>query len=163
MAAIDKQRVFEALRKRVADTLDKLVTSQQSAQAGAIHEETRAEDPKDMRSTEASYLARGLAQRVEDLRGESERLAQLKLRVFQRTDPVALSALAGLEDAEGKTSVIFVVGAGGGESIEVDGISIRPVTPASPLGRAVVGSRAGDTVEVELPGGKRELEILWVA
>lgn len=163
MISIDKHRVLQALRARVADTLGDLVASQRAAQDGATHEETRAEDPKDMRSTEASYLARGLAQRVEELRGEAARLSALSLKAFGPEDPVALSALAGLEDAEGRKSVIFVVAAGGGEPLEVDGVSIRPVTPASPLGRAVTGSHAGDSIEVELPGGKREMTILWVA
>ncbi len=163
MIHMDKRRVLEALRARVAETLGGLVGSQKTAQAGAVHEETRAEDPKDMRSTEASYLARGLAQRVDELRSEAERLSVFPLKAFGPDDPVALSALAGLEDAGGKTSVIFVVAAGGGESLEVDGVSIRPVTPASPLGRAVMGSHAGDSIEVELPGGKREMTILWIA
>jgi hypothetical protein len=61
MIEIDKARGLEVLRRRITETLDGLVDSQNAAQAGSIHEETRAEDPKDTRATEASYLARGLA------------------------------------------------------------------------------------------------------
>lgn len=161
--AIDKERVLAALRARVALTLAELETSQRAAQAGAIHEETRAEDPKDMRSTEASYLARGLALRVEELRAEAQRLAVLPLKRFGADDPIALTALAELEDQDGSTSLVFVVAGGGGESLAVDGFAIRPVTPASPLGRALIGAEAGDSVEVDLPGGRRELTITWVA
>ncbi|MBK7977812.1 MAG: GreA/GreB family elongation factor [Deltaproteobacteria bacterium] len=160
--SIDKERVLAALRARVALTLADVETSQRAAHAGAIHEETRAEDPKDMRSTEASYLARGLALRV-GLRAEAQRLAVLALRPFGADDPIALSALAGLEDQDGSISVVFVVAGGGGEALDVDGVSIRPVTPGSPLGRALVGAEAGDSVEVDLPGGRRELTITWVA
>lgn len=161
--SLDKERVLAALTARVARNLAELEGSQRAAQAGATHEETRAEDPKDMRSTEASYLARGLAQRVEELRAEARRLAVLALRRFGPDDPIALSALVGLEDEDGTASVVFVVAGGGGEVLDVDGVSIRPVTPASPLGRALVGAVAGDAAEVDLPGGRRELSITWVA
>lgn len=161
--SIDKERVLAALTARVARNLAELEGSQRAAQAGATHEETRAEDPKDMRSTEASYLARGLAQRVEELRAEAQRLAVLSLRRFGPDDPIALSALVGLEDEGGAASVVFVVAGGGGEMLDVDGVAIRPVTPASPLGSALVGAQAGDSAEVDLPGGRRELSITWVA
>ncbi len=162
MIEIDKARVLEALRLRITETLEGLVDSQNAAQAGSIHEETRAEDPKDMRSTEASYLARGLAQRVEELRFEVDRVSALALETFGPDDAVGISALVGLQDAAGNSSIVFIVAAGAGESLEVDGASIRPVTPASPLGRALTGSCAGDFIEVELPGGKQELSIRWI-
>ena len=65
-----KQRAFAAVRERLIEELHAVARSQESTQAGAIHEETRAEDAKDTRAIEAQYLARGLAERAETLGDE---------------------------------------------------------------------------------------------
>ena len=80
--SLDKAALLKALRDRMAAALDDLERSQKATQAGATHEETRAEGPKDMRSTEASYLARGLAGRVVELTDASSRLAGTPLRAY---------------------------------------------------------------------------------
>ena len=36
------------------------------------------------------------------------------------------------------------------------------VTPASPIGRAVIGRRQGDTVDVVIDGRERAWTIVWV-
>jgi len=162
MTAIDKAHVLEALRARIADTLGSLTDSQKATQAGAVHEETRAEDPKDTRATEASYLARGLARRVAELKLGAARLGSLVPMAFGPEDSVALTALAGLEDEDGGASIVFLVPAGAGETVEVDGQAIRPITPGSPLGKALLGRFPGDEVEVELPGGVQLFRISWI-
>ena len=160
---VDKERVLDALRSRVADSLDDLTGSQKGVQAGAVHEETRAEDPKDTRATEASYLARGLAQRVAQLENDAARLEALRPLRFGPDDAIGVSALVGLEDDAGGSSIVLLVPVGAGETLSVDGETIQPVTPGSPLGRALIGCRAGDEVEVELPGGTQALAISWLA
>ena len=67
MYGLDKAAVLCALRERVGADLDALVRRQRDVQAGAVHEEKRAEHAKDTRATEQSYLARGLAERVAEL------------------------------------------------------------------------------------------------
>ncbi len=160
--SVDKSRVLEALRARVRTALEGLVGSQRATQAGAVHEETRAEDPKDTRATEASYLARGLAQRVEELEHASALLAAIDIGDHDEDRSIGIGALVGLEDADGDESIVFVVPAGGGEKLEVDGALIRPVTPSSPLGAAVIGSRLDDEIEVSLPGGRQHFTIEWI-
>jgi transcription elongation GreA/GreB family factor len=163
VSSIDKQRVLHVLRSRLTERLRDLTDSQKGVQAGAVHEETRAEDPKDTRATEASYLARGLAQRVGELESGVARLQILHPRRFGPDDAIALSALVGLKDEAGGCSVVFLVPGGAGETLSIDGQAIQPVTPGSPLGRALIGCRAGDEVEVELPGAIQQFAISWVA
>ena len=74
-AALDKSRALARVRARISELLAGMTQSQKGTQAGAVHEETRAEDPKDTRATEASYLARGLAGRARRSRGSVARLA----------------------------------------------------------------------------------------
>ena len=65
---VDKTALLDSLRERVAADLEALARRQKDAQAGATHDESRAEHAKDTRATEQAYLARGLAERVADLR-----------------------------------------------------------------------------------------------
>ena len=82
--------------------------------------------------------------------------------------PVALGAIVDMstEDEEGfaeRTFFLLPVGAGteltgpGGDGF------LSVITPASPVGRALLGRRAGDTIEVPLAGEVREWTVLEVA
>ena len=68
---LDKAALLTALRAQIAADLDALIASQKRAHEGATHEEARPESDKDTRATEASYVARGLAERVSSLEGAS--------------------------------------------------------------------------------------------
>ncbi len=159
---VDKGRVLAALRERVAAQLAALTTSQKVAQAGATHAEAKQEHPKDTRAIEGQYLARGLAARVESLRDTLGLLHALAPVPFGDDDAIALTALVDVESDDGDESTFFVVPAGGGETIVVDDTTIQVVTPASPLGHALIGRHADDEVAVELPGGRRRLVIVSV-
>ena len=66
------------------------------------------------------------------------------------------------DSREGRTFFLAPVGAGitltGPDG---DGI-LSVVTPASPVGRAVMGHRTGDVVDVMVGGEVREWAITWV-
>jgi transcription elongation GreA/GreB family factor len=159
---IDKRAVLALLRERLAERLAGLTSAQKSSQAGAVHPEGKQEHAKDMRSTEASYLARGLADRVETLRAAVATLATLELRDLGPGDVVRSGALVGLRDEDGRELLYFLAPAGGGERLEVGGASILVVTPQSPLGASLLGARVDDELEVELPGGRRHASVDWL-
>ncbi len=50
--------------------------------------------------------------------------------------------------------------AGGGTRLEVGEATVLVVTPASPLGKALVGARSGDEVEVHKGGTIEMMEIV---
>ncbi len=158
----DKQHVLEALRDLIRQRLAEFKDIHDKAHAGATHEENRAEHAKDTRATEASYLARGIAERVADLERSASLLDSLKLREFSPDDPIEITALIGLEDENGDASTFFLVPAGGGEKIAVEGETIRTITPTSPLGCALVSRYVGDEFAFELPGGRQDSTIRWV-
>lgn len=160
MPAVDKKDVFEALRLRLLASLEQLTAAQKSAQAGATHPDNKQEHAKDMRSTEASYLARGLAERVETLRDGIRAFALLQPRPL---DVAAPGALVELEDEDGDATIYLLAPAGGGETLELDGVRVLVLTPQSPLGAAIAGRGEGDSVEVELPAGRRRLELVKVS
>src|SRR5271157_2569197 len=45
-------------------------------------------------------------------------------------------------------------------TVEEADVSKGQISTTSPIGKSLLGKRAGDTVRVEIPGGARELEIL---
>lgn len=78
--------------------------------------------------------------------------------------PIVLGAVVEVEDdATGRT--FFLAPAGGG--LELSGPSgdgfLSVVTPASPVGRAGLGRRLGDTVEITVQGEPREWSITYAA
>jgi transcription elongation GreA/GreB family factor len=157
-----KQTAFELLRKKTEAELHKLSASQTAAQEGATHEETRQEDPKDTRAIEAQYLARGLAERVESMRSDVALLAGLQLKEFGPDDGVEVTALVKLEGAHGAEAIYLLVPCAGGETLEVDGRTIRTLTPMSPLGQALIGRYVEDEVTLELPDRRMDATIRWI-
>lgn len=160
--SLDKTVLLDLLRAQLDEQLASLTRSQKVSQAGATHAETRAEDPKDMRSTEASYLARGLAERVSSLRQAVAMLGGFADASPPADERVCAGALLGVEDEEGEVSVHLFVPAGGGRKLELDGVVVHSLTADSPLGRELLGRRAGDDFEIDLPGGRQSCLVAWV-
>jgi transcription elongation GreA/GreB family factor len=159
LAAIDKNELLVLLRARVASRLEQLTSSQKAVQAGATHPDNKQEHAKDMRSTEASYLARGLAERVETMRDELRALELTRVRPFSPEDAAASGALVRLVDDRGGASIYFLSPAGAGEEIVVGGQTVVVITPRSPLGAELAGKECGDPVSVALPSGTLRAEI----
>jgi hypothetical protein len=160
-SAIDKRRLQQALLELLERDLVKLEQSQQFTQRAATHEEAKPEDDKDTRALETSYLARGQAKRVLELRDEIAQLRAMECLAFEETSPIALSAVVELESNEG-TLFYWLAPAGAGLRLQVDGQSVRVVTPMSPLGRGLLRKQRGDTFEVQTPQGLREYEVSTV-
>jgi transcription elongation GreA/GreB family factor len=154
MHRVDK----EVLRRELVEILraerDTLKSAQRATQEGVTHEESRAEGDKDMRSTEASYLARGQAERVAALERDVLAVLHLALPSFTENDAIALGALISLEAEGRRRSSVFLAPAGGGTRLDAG--RIRVVTPSSPLGQALIGARSGDVITIEQ--SERELE-----
>lgn len=130
--------MLAAVRRALQEALDAALAGAATAIDEATHGESRAENKYDTRGLEASYLAAGQGTRVLELR----------------------AALAGL-DAEGgavvgvgslvqlSTGAWYLIAAGGGGvRVDVDGETVAVLTPASPLGGALLGAEEGDEVEV---------------
>ena len=165
----DKASLLASLVLKIKTDLEALERRQRDTQEAATHEENRAEHAKDTRATEQSYLARGLAERVENLGRTLEALERLELRHFNDEDAIAVGALVEIdieveaENADSRREIWFVVPGAGGIDLESNGDSIRTVTPVSPFGRSLLGLHAGDEGNAKTPRGRRTFEILSIA
>ena len=159
MPTFDKAVLRTELAAQLAEAFASAQRAHAAAVEGATHTEARAENPKDTRGLEQSYLARGQAQRVAELEAGLAAVTALVLRDFASGDPVAVGALVTVDD-DGEPKRLFIAPHGGG-SVLAGGVQV--VTPSSPLGRALLGKRVDDEAELRLPGGQRTLVVVAVA
>jgi hypothetical protein len=127
-----------------------------TTRAAATHEEAKPENDKDTRALEQSYLARGQALRVEELRGAVADVEAMVLRDANDGKPIGVGLLIDVSDDE-KKSAYFMAPHGGGAKLSSGAVLV--VTPKSPLGRAFLGKREGDDCEVVLAGKSRVMSI----
>src|SRR4051812_43361819 len=82
----------------LAADLDTLERAHRATREAATHEEAKPENDKDTRALEQSYLARGQAMRIEELRAGVTDAGAMPLRDFTSSDPIALGALITVEE-----------------------------------------------------------------
>jgi transcription elongation GreA/GreB family factor len=138
--------------------LDAARASHAAAVAGATDDEARPENDKDTRGLEQSYLARGQAARVAELEAATTETTALVMKRFPPTAAVAMCAL--VEVDEGGVRHRYFIAPHGGGTVLAGGVQV--VTPASPIGRALLGKRVDDEIEFRLPGKRRSLVIVSI-
>jgi transcription elongation GreA/GreB family factor len=138
-------------------------------EAEAAAEEARegaspAEKRLDARvAIEYASLARGQAQREARAREALATLASFRPGRLGPRGPIGLGAIVEVEDeGEGRTFFLAPVGAGVELTMPGGDGFLTVVTPASPFGRAVLGKRLGDEVEVVVEGEPRHWLVTFV-
>jgi transcription elongation GreA/GreB family factor len=154
----DKAALKQELIAALTAAIEIARAAHASAIDGATNAEARPENSKDTRGLEQSYLARGQAQRIAELEAGIAAVTALVLRTFTAADAIALSALVTV-DEDGVERRFFLAPHGGGAELAA---GVHVVTPASPLGRALVGKHIDDDVEVRLAERSRAFVIIAV-
>ena len=158
--SFDKHTLKRELEAALASDGETLERAQRSAVDAATHEEAKPENDKDTRALEASYLARGHALRLEELR-----TALAELRAWTPAAPTRGTSVLGCvvtaEDEDGDERVYFLAPHGGGQRLAQGRVHV--VTVKSPLGRALLGKSEGDEAEVVVDSRRRALAITGVA
>lgn len=156
-------QVVERVRQALSLSQRTANDSREAAQTIADEKEKKADARAGL---EMGALATGHEKRARQLQQELEALSRVRLRQFGARDPVDLGAVVEVEDEdarEGRTFFVLPVAAGseisgpGGDGV------LTVVSAASPMGRAVLGRRVGECVEVTVQGEAREWTITYVA
>lgn len=96
--------------------------------------------------------------RVHHLRLRLSKLSDVSEKDIPR-DRVGFGSRVTVQDAETKKREVYALTLG--EFIEGDDTEDEmPVSMASPLGKALLGGKVGDTLTITLPMGKRKLKIV---
>ncbi|HYO93613.1 MAG TPA: hypothetical protein VER33_03830 [Polyangiaceae bacterium] len=154
-----KQVLRKELSTLLAADLQTIERAHQTTHRGATHEEAKPENDKDTRALEQSYLARGQAQRVIELRRALLEVDAMELAPLESNAAVVQGALVHVDD-EQQSQWLFLAPHGGG-SLLAQG-RVRVVTPQSPLGRALLGKRAGEECAVRIAERQRQMSLLEI-
>ena len=111
---------------------------------------------------EASYVAQGQANRAQEIKRALEAYKQLTLGQFDDDSPIRLTALVSLASENEATRTVFIGPREGGMKVidPLTGAEIVVITPASPLGRNLLGKTVGDMVMIG--GDGKNFEIVAV-
>ncbi len=163
---MDKDLLVSQLVDRVRASL---VVAREARDAAALEQRegaTPAEKREDARAAiEHGSMARAQDRRRREAEAALEQIVGFRAPKFTDKAAIAVGAVVEIEDEEsheGRTFFLAPVGAGatlsgpGGDGL------ISVVTPASPIGKAVMGRRLGDVVEVTIEGTDRAWAITWV-
>ena len=161
---MDKQFLVEQLAERLRESASVARRASQAAAETARDGATPAEKREDARvALEFSGLAKGQTARAARVAAEISTLEVFRPTELAPRSAIALGAVVEVEDeAQGRTFFLAPVGAGmeltgpGGDGF------LSVVTPVSPIGKAVLGKRVGDTVEVMVQDEAREWTITYV-
>jgi transcription elongation GreA/GreB family factor len=96
------------------------------------------------------------------MRAAAAVLSRLAIVGFGPDDPIGVTALFGLEDETHDITIYFLVPCAAGETIELDGLAIRTLTPRSPLGQAVMGRHVDEEIALDLPGRRLVATVAWI-
>jgi hypothetical protein len=146
-AAIIDQFIFQ-LRAE----LQSLTRAAQDAFAAATDPDSKAENKYDTRTLEASYVARGQAQRVAELQQAVAAFESLSQAPVAANSPIALGSLVTLQTVD-EPMHCFVAPFAGGTEVVVDRQEIVAITPASSMGKSILGRRLHG--QIHLPSGMK--------
>ncbi|MBK7857034.1 MAG: GreA/GreB family elongation factor [Archangiaceae bacterium] len=129
-------------------------------QARRFSDETKTEAKTG--ASRAVNLHKATSTRVEAAHAAWEAVSAFHPRPMAKHAPIGLGSIVEVEDGEaGKT--LFIAPAGAGEELtgpDGDGF-LHVVTPVSPLGRALLGRKVGDVVELMVKGELAEWDIVY--
>lgn len=130
--------------------LEAVTREARAAASAATDPDSKAENKYDTRALEASYLARGQAQRVTELTDAVAAYRALAANPPVIARAVIVGARVILDTPAGRADY-FLGPAAGGTELKHDGREIILITTASPLGRQLLGKSAGAAVSLQ-PG-----------
>lgn len=144
--ALDKAEVVAALRAHLEARRDRMLEAARATESAATDPENKAEGKYDTRGLEASYLAAGQGEQVENLQAALESLTDSAFRAFAEDEAIAPGALVEVELA-GDPETFLLTPAAGGETIAVDGVEVTTLAPGAPLRESLSGMRRGEELD----------------
>lgn len=160
---MDKTDLVAQLVRQLETSARVALTSRDAAAAEAREGATPDEKREDARAAhQLASLGRAQQHRAKQSLADADALARFRPAPCST---IGLGAIVEIEDTEtGEGRTFFVAPVGAGMTLSGPGGDghLSVVTPASPIGRAVLGKRVGDTVDVTVEREVREWTISYV-
>jgi len=166
LSAMDKKLLVDQLVKQLETSARAALAARDATVAEARDGATPDEKREDARAAhQLASFGRVSQGRARQALAEVDALATFRPAAFNERAVIAVGAIVEVEDGEtGEGRTFFLTPVGAGVTLtgpDGDGF-LSVVTPASPLGRAVLGKRCGDWVDVTVDGHPREWQITFV-
>ncbi len=158
---MNKRALVRKIIAQLDAELEGYAKSARSAHADATDPQNKAENKYDTRGLEASYLAHGQSRQAMETAQARQQFQELALHEFGPKEAIDLSALVELE-GDGESTIYFIGPSAGGAEISHEKKAVVVITHQSPLGRQILGRKAGERVQITMGGRKRELRIVSV-
>ena len=159
---LNKAQLLQLIIEQLNHDLSIQFNAALAAHEASTHEENIPDNKYETLALEASYVAQGQANRAQEIRRALEAYKQLRLRQFDDQSPIGLTALVTLAGDDGAARTVFIGPLEGGMKLVHRRIEILVITPASPLGRDLIGKSAGDQVRTGIGRESKEYEIIEV-
>jgi len=156
-------QIIAKLRESIAVAEREAAAAAEAAREG---DEPAAKREDARMAIEYGGLARGQRKRVEQARMVLAAIESFHPAPIPRGGAVELGAIIEVEDEDtGAGRTLFLAPAGAGLELTGPGGDgfMQVITPSSPIGRAAMGMREGDSIDVTVDGETRSWEITWVA
>ncbi|PSV21378.1 transcription elongation factor [Photobacterium leiognathi subsp. mandapamensis] len=159
---MNKQMLLDGIQEKLTQTLQAATEAAMRAYNTATDDENVAENQYDTLALEASYLAHGQAQRVEECKADLVAYQKLQASLPQNFDSVLLGHIVTLVDEEDNMRWVFLGPTAGGVVLTLEGKSVTIVTPTSPFGDALIGREIGEEVDVHIGNSVTWYEVLAI-
>ena len=174
MSTERKKHFIEELKKILSERISSARKSEVSAATLTEDVRSEARNREDAKAgLESGRMAIAHGQRREQAKQEADALlafARKGLPAFNRKTPIAVGAMVDVQVEEVETGEtqersFFLLPVGAGADLEGPGGDgfLSVITPESPVGRALVGTRVGDSIETAFGGVEREWTVTFVS
>lgn len=160
---MNKQELVAQLVRQLEASARSALSARDAAAQEAKDGATPDEKREDARAAhQLQTLGAAQQRRAQQALADVDALARFKPGAMTTIGVGAIVEIEDEETGEGRTFFLAPVGAGvtltgpGGDGL------LSVVTPASPIGKAVLGRRVGDVVDITVDGDVREWQISYV-
>ncbi len=157
---MNKKELIHQFILLIEETLSLAIESQKNTVDYVIDEDNKPENQYDTRGLEASYLARGQAERVAELKECLNDFKNAVVRNYTEDTPLGPTALVEVMSLNSEeTKTFFFMPKGGGLTLNYVERQIQVVTASSPIGQALVGQKVGEIIRYRARDRDHEYEI----
>jgi len=139
---MNKKEIVASILDRLREEFEYRSRFSKTTREGGNDAESKAEGKYDTLAIEENYLADGLAKQALAAAEAIAEIEKMPPRKFRGDDPIDLGALVEME-FPGAREWFFLAPSGGGTEVLHDGTTVTVITPESPLGSQLPGSRVG--------------------
>ena len=145
------------------EALQSAIKAADQAHATATHSDNVAENKYDTLGLEAAYLAHGQSQRVQECEVEIEQFSKISTTQNANSAPattITTGSLIELLDEKEASNLFFLGPGAAGLKILIEKREIVVVTPASPLGKALLDRKLYDEISINVGTEPTTYEII---